>query len=208
MPRVRQTSQFTLAQLMGVIAALCIVFAVFPMPAAVVFVSFATIVFLLHRTRLPEGDASGLLPADPHWKGSRNPRASQRSMSCLFCLLGFIGGGFLGAISLGVWRADCGTTVLAAVPGYGFLGAILSGLIGHLVAYFRFRGISSAYQSRAFDPDETLSCRRNRSAELRSVDNLIARAQKDGDPETLTKLVAYRAKVLAAPEPPARQMEG
>ncbi len=114
--------RFTIGQGMAVIAALAVLFALFPMPLAIIVAILTSCCVLLNRSRAPN-----LVYA-------RESPILAQSVGCLCSLLGFIGGAILGVRLIIPPGADSGLAVAAIGFWFGLLGAAVAYTAGYLVA--------------------------------------------------------------------------
>jgi hypothetical protein len=177
-PIVTQPSlppKYALAQLLAVVAINAVFFALCPAPEAFLFAIASACILVVYRTSLP-----------------RN--APERSIGCIFALLGFCGGG-----ALGVYRSspqECGLAAAVMPVGGSVCGTIVGGILGRFIALALYRRrLRSVDRDQFGDPDQHDLRRQNDLAEYEQVGQLMAQAENDGDNEVFMKLAAYRAKL-------------
>jgi hypothetical protein len=179
MVSARHVFRFTIGQGMAVIAALAVAFAFLPMPAAIVL-SLVTLLLVL-RSRLLRR----------RWLPISNPARGAR-IGCLSCYLGLLVGATLGVIVVTRYpdavAVHGGLAVFAAAVGCGFLGALVAGIIGHLVA------LSLPIQPLP-PPDPTKVKREALRAEIDYLERLLRQPDLESDEEVRTKLTAYEARL-------------
>jgi hypothetical protein len=167
--------KYALTQLLTVVAINAIFFALCPAPEAFLFAIASACILVVYRTSLP-----------------RN--APERSIGCIFALLGFCGGG-----ALGVYRSspqECGLAAAVMPVGCSVCGAIIAGILGRFIALALYRRrLRSVERNQLADPARDDPRRQNDLAEYEQVGQLMAQAENDGDNEVFMKLAAYRAKL-------------
>jgi hypothetical protein len=164
----RHAFRFTIGQGMAVIAALAVLFAFLPMPVAI------GVAFL------------GLWLLVPRRKNVSNP-ALVRTIGCLCSLLGFFLGAAIGVVTL-PFPPNPGLAVTSVLSSYGFIGAIVAGVIGHQVASRRFGRPPSSR-------DPSSAKRKAVQDEIELVGRLLVLAEEEGDEDVSLKLAAYRARL-------------
>jgi hypothetical protein len=168
--------RFTIGQGMAVIAALAVIFAFVPMPAAI-FLILITLLLVLH-----------LLVAARRTNRSI-PSLGER-IGCLSCFAGFLGGAIVGVSRVG-WSADYYGLNIGFALCCGFLGALIVGIVGHFVALALPREpLPSPSVSYAKTKREAAQ------AEIELVERLLVQAAKENDEEVRTKLAAYHAGLV------------
>lgn len=137
-----------------------------------------TWLFLMRRTKLPHAESIG----------------------CVSCLVGFVGGAVIGVICTGVATEECGLPILAVLASFGILGSIAGIVAGKFIAlalfYWRPPSIEQTQTSAV-----SLADLRDKEllAKRELVEQLMSRAEQDGDDEVLMKLTAYRATLQSSP---------
>ena len=175
MSKARDGFRFTIGQGMALIAALAVLFAIFPMPVAVAFALFASAAYVFrHR---------------PHSK----PRVLAAPIGCLFFLIGFPAGIVLAAkllrasVGMGRFVGTSDLTVLAVTVS-GSLAAIVAGAVG----YF----LGAALSGWLFHDDDASKSRLDEvQAELAWVTQVLEQPEASDDAEVSVKLAAYRVKL-------------
>jgi hypothetical protein len=179
MVSTRHVFRFTIGQGMAAIAALAVAFAFLPMPGAIIL-SLVTL-FVMLRSRLRRRRHSVSDPA----RGER--------IGCLSFVLGLFTGAAVGAFLVTRYSdpaaVDAGLVGIGAIVACGFMGALVGGIIGHVVA------LSLPVQPLP-PPDPTDVKREAMQAEIQYLERLLGQADVESDDEVRTKLTAHKAKLI------------
>jgi amino acid transporter len=161
--------RFTIGQGMAAIAAFAVTLALMPFRVAIAFSLLTTSQLVLRRN----------LPSDP---------ALGDNLGCLSCLIGFVAVTFLGAGWVNSLAANAGLSIFAASVYYGFLGALIAGIVGRFVAMALPRRPSSS-------PDPSEAKREAIRTEIEFIERLLVQAEGLNDEEVSMKLAAYQARL-------------
>ena len=168
--------RFTIGQGMAVIAALAVTFAFVPMPVAI-FLILITLLLVLHSLVVAQ-------------RTQRSRPNLGETIGCLSCFAGFLGGAIVG-VSLVNRTAGYSGLHIAVALCCGPLGALIAGIVGHIVALTLPREpLPSPSESKAKAKREAAQ------AEIELVERLLVQAAEENDEEVRTKLAAYHLRLV------------
>jgi hypothetical protein len=166
----RHLFRFTIGQGMASIAALAVIFAFLPMPAAVGLALLMISLVLLRRNQ-PSHSILG------------------ETIGCLSCFIGFIAGvgAILCAMLANPISANDGLSIMSAGVRCGIVGAIVAGIVTQLTVL--------ALQCRTSSPELSEAKHESVQAEIELVKQLLNQGENQSDEEVRRKLEAYQARL-------------